>query len=291
MSESRAKTRPARSVPDLNRQRRIAVELRLSGSYGLRHIGKASNLSINTVRAAWNAYLEGGWDAVDAAKGGRPDGSGRRLSVEQEAWVASAVLGSPDTVGLSARTWSVDALHELLKQQFGVHLPRTTFLDYLKRWNLEFQPPWVSMHTDEAFHRIAWFEEKHPALEDEARSVSATILWASKVTHKRSPIAPPMTREFIAAYKAHAHQASRSWTTIYSMTSKQKAYWLSCPGLPTDNALREYFLALTESINGKIFLIADSGEFGRTMRRWKRLLDLPGDVQVIDLADLTLLDD
>jgi transposase len=80
----------SRTLPSdaLNERRRRAVKMRLDGT-GLKDTAAQCEMSRTTVIAAVKAYEAGGWKAVDVDRGGRPMGSGRTLSAEQD-WRVSA---------------------------------------------------------------------------------------------------------------------------------------------------------------------------------------------------------
>ena len=70
------------SVEALNERRR-AVKMRLDGA-SLQDTAAQCEMSRTTVIAAVKACQGGGWKAVDVARPGRPEGTGRTLSGEQE---------------------------------------------------------------------------------------------------------------------------------------------------------------------------------------------------------------
>ena len=75
----------SRGLPDavLNERRRRAVKLREAG-IAVRQVAELCELSTHTVVEAHKAFRLGGWSAVKIKRGGRPVGSGRQLTAEQE---------------------------------------------------------------------------------------------------------------------------------------------------------------------------------------------------------------
>jgi transposase len=67
----------------LNERRRRAVKMRLDG-VSLKDTAAQCEMSRTTIIAAVKAYEAGGWKAVEVDRGGRPTGSGRTLTAEQE---------------------------------------------------------------------------------------------------------------------------------------------------------------------------------------------------------------
>ena len=70
-------------VDALNERRRRSVKMRLEGT-SLKETAAQCEMSRTTVIAAVEAFEVGGWKAVDVDRGGRPMGSGRTLTAEQE---------------------------------------------------------------------------------------------------------------------------------------------------------------------------------------------------------------
>ena len=75
----------SRRLPEaaLNERRRHAVKLR-EASVSVREVARQCELSTHTVVAAHKSFRRGGWSAVRVKRGGRPVGSGRQLTPEQE---------------------------------------------------------------------------------------------------------------------------------------------------------------------------------------------------------------
>ncbi|MGF6971858.1 transposase [Paraburkholderia sp. JPY465] len=67
----------------LNERRRRAVKMRIEG-VALKEVALRCEMSPTTVIAACKAYEAGGWRAVDVGPRGRPSGTGRSLSADQE---------------------------------------------------------------------------------------------------------------------------------------------------------------------------------------------------------------
>lgn len=281
-----------RSVEQLNALRRRAVKLRQDTQAPYREIATTCGLSITTVMSAWRAYQRCGWSAVDVPKGGRPAGSGRRLTVVQEAKAAMVVLGtSPAEFGLAAQTWTAELVQRVLKEVFGLELPRTTLSDYLSAWGLEFEPPSEAMARERPEYFSVWKTAIQPRVIREAKANSATMLWTGQLQLKKSTLPSAVARQIAAHHKSKSLAAPRGWTIIYSMTSRRKAYWLSFPGQVDNADVREYFEKLSKSVDGAIVLMTDSNDFGYSVSGWKRLADRFTNIRVIDFSDPALLHD
>jgi len=124
------------NLSQLNAQRRRAVQLRVDG-HSLTRVREETGLSVPTIIAAFKAFTEGGWHAVDVGARGRPQGTGRSLTLARESELALlALYGPPEAAGLSGGLWSADAVAECAQQRFGIALHPRAVARCLARWGL-----------------------------------------------------------------------------------------------------------------------------------------------------------
>jgi len=124
------------NLSQLNAQRRRAVQLRVDG-HSLVKVREQTGLSVPTIIAAFKAFTEGGWHAVDVGARGRPQGTGRALTLAQESELALlALYGPPEAAGLPAGLWSADAVAACAKARFGIDLHPRAVARCLARWGL-----------------------------------------------------------------------------------------------------------------------------------------------------------
>jgi transposase len=128
-------------VDALNERRRRAVKMRLDGT-SLKDTARQCEMSRTTVIAAVKAYQAGGWKAVDVDRGGRPTGSGRRLSAEQEREVQRLIRDrTPDQLKMVYALWTRQAVAELIRDRYRIKLAVRTMGPYLGRWGLTRKSP------------------------------------------------------------------------------------------------------------------------------------------------------
>jgi sulfate adenylyltransferase subunit 2 len=133
-----AKTVPERD--ELNTRRRRAVQLRVDG-LSLTRIRDETGLSVPTIIKACQAFERGGWAAIDVGERGRPRGTGRVLSLAQEAELRHAALTlAPEQAGLTVPLWDAQALQTLAQTRFGLALQPRALSRLLERWGLALQP-------------------------------------------------------------------------------------------------------------------------------------------------------
>jgi transposase len=121
-------------VDALNERRRRAVRMRLDGT-SQKDTAAQCEMSRTTVIAPVKAYEAGGWDAVDVDRGGRPRGSGRTLTAEQEREIQRLIRDRTfDQLKMVYALWTRQAVAELIWDRYGIKLAVRTMRLYLERW-------------------------------------------------------------------------------------------------------------------------------------------------------------
>jgi transposase len=127
------------------------------------------------------AYQRGGLEALPGDRTGRPVGSGRRLSPQQESRLeALIVINSPADHHIASGLWTRQAVRQLILQEFGLRLPIRTVGEYLRRWGLTPQRPVRHAARQEPEEVRRWLEEEYPALAARAKAEGAEIQWGDE---------------------------------------------------------------------------------------------------------------
>jgi transposase len=96
-------------------------------------VAELLGISRETVSRWWSAYVAGGLDALPHERSGRPPGSGRTLTEEQEARIQHTLdTRRPDEVGIAAPLWTRRGVRDLIRRECGVAMPVRTVGEYLK---------------------------------------------------------------------------------------------------------------------------------------------------------------
>src|SRR3954452_6923825 len=81
-------------------------------------------VSRETVSRWFSAYRERGLEALPQQRTGRPLGSGRILSAEQEAHLQDLIdHNSPEKLGIAAPVWSRPAVRDLIRKEYDIDPP------------------------------------------------------------------------------------------------------------------------------------------------------------------------
>src|SRR5438445_8364203 len=129
----------------------------------------------------FTAYQRGGVEALPGDRTGRPVGSGRLLSVDQETRLEAVIVASsPAEQGIASGLWTRQAVRQLILQEFGLRLPIRTVGEYLHRWGLTPQRPVRHASRQDPEEVRHWLEEEYPKLAEQAKAEGAEIHWGDE---------------------------------------------------------------------------------------------------------------
>ncbi len=250
----------SRGLPDavLNERRRRAVKLRESG-ISVRQTARQCELSTNTVLSAHRAYRSGGWAAVKVKRTGRPRGSGRQLSAEQERQIQWLIQDrTPDQLKMSYALWTRQAVSELIEARFGIRLTVRNTGKYLKRWGFTPQKPLKKAYEQSPVAVAKWLNDEYPAIARRAKQEGAEIQWADETGLRSDDVrgrgyAPKGKTPVV---RANANRQSLS--VISTVTNRGQMRWKVFAGALNAKILIRFLERLTRQQQKKIFLILDN---------------------------------
>jgi transposase len=134
-----------------------------------------------TVSRWFAAYQRGGTEAMPGDRTGRPVGSGRLLSLDQEAHLMTlVVVNSPADHGIASGLWTRQAVRQLIHKEFGLRLPIRTVGEYLRRWGLTPQRPVRHATRQDPEEVRRWLEQECPKVAEQAKAEGAEIHWGDE---------------------------------------------------------------------------------------------------------------
>jgi transposase len=168
-----------RSLPDdvLEALRIRALRARELG-FAEDQIADVLGLARETVSRWWAAYVRDGLAAVPHDRTGRPLGSGRLLSPQQEQRVRDVLdTRQPEQLGITAPLWTRRAVGELVEKECGIALPIRTVGLYLRRWGYAPKRPRRKARQQDPAEVRQWLEVTYPAVEARAEQEGADVWW------------------------------------------------------------------------------------------------------------------
>lgn len=204
-------------------------------------------------------YEQGGEEALPGDRTGRPIGSGRLLTAEQEESLQQLIdTKSPQELAIASALWTRQAVGELLAQHVGVRVPIRTVGEYLKRWGYTPQKPVRKAYKQDAEAVAEWLEKTYPEIERRAAQEGGEIHWGdetgvrSTCQHSRGYARPRETPELIVS-------GSRfSVNMISSITAQGQVRWMIYEGKMNAALFIVFLTRLIAGASKKIFLIVDN---------------------------------
>jgi transposase len=234
-----------------------AVHARELG-YAVVDIAAILGVREETVSRWCSRYDQGGQEALPGDRTGRPIGSGRLLTREQEQSIQEAIeTKSPEKLGISSALWTRQAVQELIKQQVGIRLPIRTVGEYLRRWGFTPQKPVRKAYKQDPEEVAEWLETKYPEIEARAAKEGGEIHWGdetgvrSTCQHSRGYARPGATPELTVP-------GSRfSVNMISTLTNQGKVRWMIYTGKMNAALFIVFLTRLIAGATKKVFLIVD----------------------------------
>jgi transposase len=249
-----------RSEPDavLEALRQRAVHARQLG-YPVVAIAAILGVREETVSRWCGKYEQGGQEALPGTRTGRPVGSGRLLSEQQEDRVIELMDSKlPQDLGIASALWTRAAVADLIEQITGKRLPIRTVGEYLNRWGYTPQKPVRKAYKQDPEKVAEWLEKTYPEIEKRAAEEDAEIQWGdecgvrSTCQHSRGYARPQDTPELKVP-------GSRfSVNMISTITNQGKVRWMIYPGKMNAAVFIVFLTQLITGATKKVFLIVDN---------------------------------
>src|SRR3954465_2250096 len=234
-----------------------AVHARQLG-YAVGDIAAILGVREETVSRWCSRYARGGQEALPGDRTGRPIGSGRRLTDDQERAIQQAIeTQTPQEVATASAPWPRQAVRELIEQQVGIRLSIRTVGEYLKRWGFTPQVPVRKAYKQGPKAVAEWLEKKYPEIESRAAKEGGEIHWGdetgvrSTCQHSRGYARPGDTPELTVP------GGRFSVNMISTLTNRGKVRWMIYTGKMNAALFIVFLTRLIAGATKKVFLIVD----------------------------------
>lgn len=252
--------------------------------YAVVDIAAVLGVREETVSRWCSQYQDGGAEALPGDRTGRPVGSGRVLSDEQEQHLQQLIdTQSPQQLGIAAALWTRQAVQGLIRQQTGLRLAIRTVGAYLSRWGYTPQKPVRKAYKQDPEAVTEWLEQTYPEIQRRAAQEGGEIHWGDEMgvrstcQHSRGYAHPGDTPELPVS-------GSRfSVNMISTITNEGKVRWMIYAGKMNAALFIVFLTRLLAGASKKIFLIVDhlSVHEAAVVEEW--LADKSGRIEVFYL--------
>ena len=238
--------------------RRRAVELKKQGCTR-QIIADTLDVLLAASRLWWRLYREGGEASLKLQRRGRPAGTCRVLSKQQEKIVVKSITDkTPEQLKMPFALWTGPVIRRFIQERFGVQLPIRTLRLYLKRWGFTPQRPKKIAYEQQPAQVREWMEKAYPAIAKRAKAEKADILWGdetgiSNEDHAGRGYAPVDVTPVVCGL---ARRITTSMISAIGIRGDVR-FMIYKGGLKTDTFI-QFLERLIKSAKRKIFLVVDS---------------------------------
>ena len=242
-------------------QQQIRYQVIRLRKQGRKHneISAITGVSRSICSTWWTLYQKGGKKALKIKQRGRPKGSCRTLTTEQEKELQKAIQDKcPDQIKLPFALWTRVAVQQLIKQLWTIKMPIRTVGEYLNRWNFTPQKPLKKAYKQNPKAVKAWLNTEYPDISTRAKKENAEIHWGDETGlcndsyHGRS-YAP---RGKTPAIKLHPR--CQRVNLISSVTNQGKVRFMVYKNKMNSQTMIKFMERLIKDADKKIFLIVDN---------------------------------
>ena len=243
----------------LYEKRKQVVALHRKGMR-LNAICETVGLCWKAVRKAIDLYESGGVRALRPKKWGRPAGTSRTLTAEQEKQVQKDICDKrPEQMKMDFALWTRVAVLVYIREHFGIDMPVRTVGEYLKRWGFTPQKPIKVAYEQKPEAVRKWLDEEYPAISARAKAENAEIHWADETAVMNSDVrGRSYSPRGVTPTTRSVWGARQRFSMISSVNNQGKCYWMIIDGVFNADRLTEFMESLVKDAPRKVFLVMDN---------------------------------
>lgn len=252
------------SAQVLESRRKRAIGLRLRGMKNPQ-VSEIVGLSQQTISTYYAKYKREGEGALKSKERGRPRGTGKKLTKNQEREIIFLLLDrNLKLLKFDNTLWTRETIQEFIKRELRIEIPTSTLGDYLREWGLISIKPKKKSHEREDREEGSWLALKFPGVRQEAKEDDAYIWWG-----------------FMTASKEK--NSKFNLMTVMTHTGKAKFY-LYEKSLDMDTLI-DFMKQVRKSSDKKVYIIVDNHNLmkrdEKLMRLWDKIKKREGRIFLI----------
>ena len=250
--------------------RRRVISLRKKGKKNI-EIARMLGLAPQTTSRWWQRYRNEGESSLKVKKDGRPKGSGKVLSQEQERQIIRLLIDkTPRELKFPFALWTRESVQVLIERTFGISMPLSTVGLYLQRWQFTSKKPIRRAYERKDAQAKAWMKEEYPRIRKQAQKEDAEIWWADETSCVALPNNltgyAPIGKKPVLKHPAKKFRINM----ISAITPTGKTYFsLYNESINTDRFI-EFLDKAIKSSQKKLYMILDnlSVHHAKKVREW-----------------------
>lgn len=234
------------------------IRLKKKG-YKRSEISEITGVHAGTISKWCTLYKTGGMKALEIKKRGRPEGTCRTLSGDQEKKIQKDLIDKcPDQMKLPFALWTRIAVQQHIFEIYKIKMPIRTVGEYLSRWNFTPQKPLKRAYKQNPKAVKKWLKDEYPAIKQRAKNELAEIQWGDETGlcndsyHGRS-YAPKGKTPAI-----RLHPRCKRVNLISSITNQGKVRFMFYKDKMNSQTFIKFMKRLIKDAAKKVFLILDN---------------------------------
>ena len=246
--------------PEAQHERRRHVVRAYKRGANRHQIAREAGLSYSSVRMIVDRFQKEGLRGIESGQRGRPAGSCRTLTAEQEERIQRLICDKrPEQLKLDFAPCTRAAVMMLVERECGIGIPVRSVGEYLKRWGFTSQRPIRRAYEKSPAAVQKWLEVTYPEIKQRAKEEEAEIHWGDETavvnTDVRGRGYAPRGDTPVAYVVGGTRQ---KLSMISTVTNQGKTSWMIIDGNFNHLRLIEFFEALIQQAGRKVFLVLDN---------------------------------
>lgn len=239
-------------------KRKQAVRLRQRGqTYA--DIAEVVGVHERTVIRWIRTYEHAGAKGLKAKALGRPLGTGRSLSAQQEQQVQKLIADkTPDQLKMPYALWTREAVRQLIEQTFAIKLAIRTVGKYLALWGFTPQKPLKKAYEQNPKRVDHWLKESYPEIKARAKAEGAEIYWGDEAGMRNDS---QHERGYAPKGKTPVIQLNAkrvSMNMVSAITNQGRVRFKLFVGSMNADILIDFMKRLIKDAKRKVYLILDN---------------------------------
>lgn len=158
------------------------IKMRKSGVSN-RETAKILGVAEATTSKWYSTYQTEGNKALKVKKTGRPKGSKKALTPEQEKHIITLLIDkTPKQLQFKFALWTRESVKALIDREYKMDMPISTVGHYLKQWQFTAKKPIKRAYERNDTKVKVWLEEEYPKIKQQAKQENADIWWADETS-------------------------------------------------------------------------------------------------------------
>ena len=238
--------------------RKMIIRMLKDGKRG-NEIAKELGVSEGHVSNVKKLYETGGAKALKPAKRGRPKGSYKILTSEQEREIMKIIVDKhPEQLRFKECMWTRNNLRQLIKDKYNIDIKLSTLGYYLARWGFTVQRPVKRAYKQDEKKIDAWLNSEFPGITERAEKEDAEIFFGDETNIQNTA---NYARGYAPKGKTPVIQteAQKLKIEMLSAISKRgKLHFLLYKNSMNSEKLIDFMSRLIKDSKKKVFLVLDN---------------------------------